>query len=163
MTWTIKLHDSVSSTTLWHHTRGSHDKEKKNAKGFPSCSWLPVTLNLGANCPSVVPSVSQSASVWLCPCNVGGLCSESLLLVFLSGTPGNSITPLSSCCVVKALPPQHGTETGVSWVCFVLGTCRILSGKMKFNVTFSVPLRQVGSAPYSHADTGIRFSCSLVR
>lgn len=33
----------------------SHDKEKKNAKGFPSCSWLPVTLNLGANCPSVVP------------------------------------------------------------------------------------------------------------
>lgn len=53
--------------------------------------------------------------------------------------------PALFCCVGKA---WH--ETGVSWVCFVLGTCRTLSGKMKFIVTFSLPLRQVGSARLIH-------------
>lgn len=147
MTWTIKLHDSVSSATLWHHTRGSHDKEKKNSKGFPSCSGLPVTLNLGANC-QLSPQFLRARLYGSVPAM-----SEDFAPKAYFGNTWKQHHPALSCCVGKATSPQHGTETGVSWVRFVLGTCRILSGKMKFNVTFSLPLRQVGSALLIHMPT----------
>lgn len=101
MTGAIKPHDSLSLTTLWYHTSGSHNKEeKKNTKVSTSCSGLPVTLNLGRNHSQLCPQFLRAGlPLLLRPYLVRGLYSESLLPAFLSGKPGSSQTTLSWCIV----------------------------------------------------------------
>lgn len=146
MTWTIKLHDSVIDH-LVTPPKGFSWQRKEKCQRFSILFLAPCDSQLRCKLPVSCP-LSFSERV----CMALSLQCRRILLrkptsCFSFGNTRKQHHPALSCCVVKATPPQYGTETGVSWVCFVLGTCRILSGKMKFNVTFSLPLREVGSAP----------------
>lgn len=106
MTWTIKPHDPVPSTTLWHYTIR---KKKRNAKVLH-----PVLDSLGLNLGT---SPSQLSSQFLRAC---------LALQFhpswkptscfsFRNTWKPSCRSLLVCC--KAMSPWHSTEIRVSCVC----------------------------------------------